>query len=390
MENGPLIRGRPMIRRERSLVNTQNDIAALKAQLGQRQSAHHLPGWYYNSRAVYDLEVEKIFGRDWFCIGRAEELENPGDYKTIDIAGESIAVARARNGELAAFSSYCPHRGAQVVSGAGNTGKFTCPYHGWVFDLSGKLVNAPFTDDVEGFDFSSCRMTPVSLRTWRGWIFVSLEQTDRDFDGFMEEYERKLAYFRMEDCVLTDALVMDVPANWKLVLENFIDVYHFSVLHAKTFGAPSNPAVSQPYETGSRVIFRPGHRFSNPRMDPPFGEMPWLEANHHTAAGYMPPNAYIIGHSDCIRLFSSWPIDEGRSQARVDTLFPRPFTERADFAAKTEPDKKFVRQILTEDLDMIAKLQVATHSRLFNPGPMAALEEGVHTVVVDILDRLSR
>lgn len=371
-------------------MNIQNDIAALQEQLGQRRSARHLPGWYYSSRSVFDLEVEKIFSRDWFCIGRDEELEKPGDYKTVDIAGESIVVARARTRELSAFSGYCPHRGAQVASGSGNTGKFTCPYHGWVFDLTGKLVNAPFTDDVEGFDFSTCRMTPVSLRTWRGWIFLSIGQAPQDFDGYIEEYEEKLAYFRMEDCVLVDTLEMIVPANWKLVLENFIDVYHFSVLHAKTFGAPSNPAVSQPYESGSRVIFRPGHRFSNPRVDPPFGEMPWLDADHSTAAGYMPPNAYIIGHSDCIRLFSAWPIDEERSQARVDTLFPRPFTERPDFEAKIEPDRHFVRQILTEDLDMIAKLQVATRSKLFNPGPMAALEEGVHTVVADILNRLSR
>lgn len=371
-------------------MTTQTDIERLREQLGGRRSARHLPGWYYSRRTVFDIEVDKIFSHDWFCVGRAEELEKAGDYKTFDLAGESIVIARSRPDKLSAFSGYCPHRGAQVASGAGNTGKFVCPYHGWVFDLSGKLVNAPFTDDVEGFDFSSCRLTRLSLRNWRGWLFVSIGQSPQDFDAYIEEYEAKLAYFKMEDCVLADTLEMAVPANWKLVLENFIDVYHFGVLHAKSFGAPSNPAVSQPYEAGSRVIFRPGHRFSNPRVDPPFGEMPWLAADHQTAAGYLPPNAYIIGHSDCIRLFSSWPIDEANSLARVHTLFPRPFTTLPDYEAKRQPDKKFVRQILTEDLDMIAKLQVATRSKLFDPGPMAALEEGVHTVAGDILNRLCR
>ena len=84
-------------------------------------------------------------------MGRVEELEKPGDYLALRIVDEPVVVCRDQTGQLNAFSNVCAHRGTEVVSGSGNKQSFSCPYHGWTYDLTGKLLNAPYIEDVEGF-----------------------------------------------------------------------------------------------------------------------------------------------------------------------------------------------------------------------------------------------
>lgn len=361
------------------------DVQALRKA---RRAGHHMPGWYYTSEQIFSREANCIFMRDWFCLGRAEEIGRLGDYMTIDVAGEPIVATRAKDGRVHVFANVCSHRGARVVAGSGNAGKFVCPYHGWVFDLTGALRNAPFTDEVKGFDFSTCRLTPLRVELWAGWIFAKFDRGDHAFDAFIGEYAQKLGYFHMEECRLGDRLEMEVAANWKLVVENFIDVYHFGTLHAKTFGVPSNAAIRLPYEDGAHIIFRPGHRAFNPRRPPAFGEMAFLAKDHQTAAGFLPPNAYFTCHSDCVRLWTAWPIGSDRTRAVIYSIYPADVVSRADFAERTAPDRDFLREVLTEDLDMMANLQSGLRSQSFRPGPMASLEQGVSTVIGYTLDRI--
>ena len=80
--------------------------------------------------------------KEWLLVGRVEEVEKPGDYFTHKIADEPIVVTRDKNGNIQGFANVCRHRGVQVAWNSGNTKYFSCPYHGWVYDTSGKLVDA--------------------------------------------------------------------------------------------------------------------------------------------------------------------------------------------------------------------------------------------------------
>ena len=102
------------------------DIARTQAPLVQ---AHHLPGDFYTSPHTYGLEKERIFHKDWLCVGRVEEFAQPGDYCTLRIADEPIIVCRDDEGGLNAFYNVCRHRGTEVAVGQGNTPSFQCPYH---------------------------------------------------------------------------------------------------------------------------------------------------------------------------------------------------------------------------------------------------------------------
>ena len=132
--------------------------------------ANHSPGYIYTSPEIFQREKEEIFLKDWLCVARTDELAEPGDYMTFRIVDEPIIVTRNSAGELAAFANVCKHRGVEVASGHGNTKEFSCPYHGWLYDLDGKLMGAPYMKEASGFNPAACRLDPVRLDTWAGWV----------------------------------------------------------------------------------------------------------------------------------------------------------------------------------------------------------------------------
>ena len=197
--------------------------------------ATHAPGYVYSSREAF--EAEEYFMKDWLYVGREEELRNKGDYLTMRIVGEPILIARDSDGTLNACYNMCAHRGVEVAYGTGNTRAFKCPYHGWTYDLKGKLKGAAFMAESEGFDASLCRLRPIRLDVWRGNIFICLSDTTAPLAEQLQEFEKDFAFLQMENCRLGNKIVIDLDCNWKLVHENLMDFYHVGVLHAKTFGS---------------------------------------------------------------------------------------------------------------------------------------------------------
>ncbi|MBM3559884.1 MAG: aromatic ring-hydroxylating dioxygenase subunit alpha [Alphaproteobacteria bacterium] len=352
----------------------------------ERVRARHLPGWIYTAEEVFAREAERIFLRQWLVVGRVEELERPGDYLTIDVVGEPVVVARDLEGALSAFSNVCRHRGARVVGGRGNARLFSCPYHGWVYDLSGRLQRTTAMEDVEEFDFASCRLPRVSVDTWAGWIFVNLAADAAPLAQHVEEFAARLGHFRQQDCRLSNTLVIEAPVNWKLIVENFIDVYHFRFVHAGSFGRQGNPALTLPYDSGDTIVFRPGGRPLTPTGESLFGPMPWLKEDDASAAGLMLPNAYFTFHHDNVQLWMTHPLGVARSRIVIYTLFPAAHFARADFAERSAVYHRFVEQILREDIDMVTHLQQSLSSRHFRPGPIGSLETGVHTAIHRLLE----
>ena len=100
-----------------------------------------LPGWAYHSEALLELEKEHVFRNHWQIAGHVSDVEEAGDYLTLDVVGERALVVRGKDGEVRAFHNICRHRGSRVV--ADNQGNcknaLVCPFHGWVYNLDGTL-----------------------------------------------------------------------------------------------------------------------------------------------------------------------------------------------------------------------------------------------------------
>jgi nitrite reductase/ring-hydroxylating ferredoxin subunit len=109
------------------------------------QPMNTLPGRDYHAAEVFDLERELVFARNWFYAGRAEGLDEPGDFVTVDVAGESVIVVRDADGRLQAFYNVCRHRGSRLCDEASGRmkGAVKCPYHAWAYSFDGRLIGTP-------------------------------------------------------------------------------------------------------------------------------------------------------------------------------------------------------------------------------------------------------
>ena len=137
--------------------------------------------------------------RDWLSPAASRSWRSRGDYLTMRIAGEPIAVARTDTGELARLLHMCVHRGVEVVEGCGNARAFKCPYHGWIYDLSGRLTGAAYMKECAGFDTAAPRMRPLRIETWRRNIFVTFRPRRAAPRRVRRRVRQGLRLPRMED-----------------------------------------------------------------------------------------------------------------------------------------------------------------------------------------------
>lgn len=353
--------------------------------------ASHAPGFVYSSPEVYRLEIEKLFMRDWLFVGRTEELPNPGDYMTLRIAGEPIAIARTPEGALHAFYNMCVHRGVEVAQGCGNTRAFKCPYHGWIYDLSGQLTGAGYMKDCPGFDLTGQRMKPLRLDTWRRNIFVSFNVEAPPLSEFVKEFEKDFAFLRPEDCRLGNRIELEISCNWKLVHENLMDFYHVGVLHAKSFGSRfswEDENVRLKPRGGMSIFYQAGP--PTPGAEPLLGKMPWLEDRpvSFSCTGFLPPNCTLFGRIDCVRFMMAWPDGPGRSRTIIYHLFPEAFFDRPGFQETLKVYRDYQLEVLEEDRSMIESLQLAMSSPAYRPGRMSTLEKPLHHYLNGYVDRV--
>ena len=190
------------------------DLAAIKDEVQKTLSpldeARHLPGEIYTSPEVLALEKERMFMKDWLCMARLEEIENPGDYITFRVLDEPVLIARAEDGEINAFANVCRHRGVEVATGQGNVKEFSCPYHGWLYDLKGHLQGVPFMKNVKDYDFQNCRLKTLRTAVWAGFIFISFNPDVEDFEDYVKDFDNAFGMLKMEECRLADKLVADL------------------------------------------------------------------------------------------------------------------------------------------------------------------------------------
>jgi len=367
------------------------DIRQLDPMRRPLDEASHAPGWLYSSPEVYRLEVEQLFMRSWLFVGREEELPGAGDYLTLRIAGEPVVVARTPEGTLNAFYNMCVHRGVEVAQGCGNAHSFKCPYHGWIYDLSGRLSGAAYMKDSKGFERDRERMTPLRLDTWGGCIFVTFAADAPPLAEFVGGWEKDFAFLRPDNCRLGNRIDLDLACNWKFVPENLMDFYHVGVLHANTFGAKFRWEDEQ-------VHLKPGGGISifysagppTPGAQPLLGKMPWLEDRPISFActGFLSPNCSLFGRIDCVRMFAAWPDGPGRSRTTIYHLFPEEFFGRPGFRETLEVYRAYQLQVLEEDRSMLESMQIAMASPAYRPGRMSTLEKPLHHYLNGYVDRL--
>lgn len=195
-----------------------------------RRDGLSLPQGFYTDTEVFEHDLTCIFQRRWHYAGHESQIARPGDYMLDDYGGDSIIITRGRDGSLSAMHNVCRHRGSRLCDEpCGNVKAIVCPYHAWTYALDGSLLAARAMHD--GFDKTRHGLRPCHLRVLEGLIFIcpgepmaDLEQPFADMRPFIVEHH--LRNTRV-------AAIMSWPtaANWKLVVENFLECYHCAPTH---------------------------------------------------------------------------------------------------------------------------------------------------------------
>jgi glycine betaine catabolism A len=195
--------------------------------------ARTLEGRFYHDPEIFAQERERIFARDWICIGRFEELVRAGDYVVAGVAGESLIVVRGKDDRVRAFYNVCRHRGTRMCTEARGRfdGSIQCPYHAWTYALDGALQSARTMSDVPGFERADHPLHEAALAAWEGFVFVSLAREPEPFAQAFGPLIGRFARWEIGELRTAGTIEYDLACNWKLVFQNYSECYHCPLLH---------------------------------------------------------------------------------------------------------------------------------------------------------------
>ncbi len=192
-----------------------------------------LPARFYTDPAIYEAEKPAIFYKSWWCAGHKSQLPKPGSYLTTQIHEQGIVVTRDQEGVLRAFYNVCQHRGHELAKGCGESRTLTCPYHAWTYNLDGTLRTARLTRNMPDFDACDFALKPVLVEEFCGFIFVNLDREARPFKEQTGDLENEIRKYAppIDEMKFVHRDHYDIKANWKVVIDNFLECYHCHPAH---------------------------------------------------------------------------------------------------------------------------------------------------------------
>lgn len=210
----------------------------------------YIPRSDYVDPRIHELEKERLWPRVWQIACREEEVPNVGDYVVYDVVEDSIVVIRTAPDRISAFHNVCPHRGRRLRDDAcGSLTTFRCNYHAWRFGLDGKLIDRPSPEDWADHPLTEAdtALSPVKVGTWAGMVWINMDPDCEPLADFLGHLTGKLDPFEFEVCRFAAYWTIRVPANWKVVLEAFVEAYHVPGTHPQLmkFGHGHAPAAPE-------------------------------------------------------------------------------------------------------------------------------------------------
>jgi Rieske 2Fe-2S family protein len=197
----------------------------------------HAPGRalareFYSDARIFERDLTRMLLRHWFCAAHAASVPHPGDYLLVDLGPESVIIVRTPGGEIKALLNVCRHRGSRVCTaraGKAPAGRFTCPYHAWSYDLSGRLLVA--REMAEPFDRDRFGLKSLPVRVAEGLIFTTFAAAPLDFAPAERALAQSAGVHGWARAKVAHRETYSINANWKLAIENYMECYHCQPAH---------------------------------------------------------------------------------------------------------------------------------------------------------------
>ncbi|MFO0803951.1 MAG: SRPBCC family protein [Gemmataceae bacterium] len=329
------------------------------------ERARTIPNTWYTSPEVYRLERDAVFARSWQMVGRADQVNEPGSFLTANIAGEPILVVRGEDGVLRGMFNVCRHRAAPILNEeCGHATKLRCRYHGWTYDLAGRLKGTPEFDGVEEFCKEEQGLPPVAVGEWGPFIFVHLTEPTESLASFLKPLP-EWAAGRNAFAKLTwqARKTYDLNCNWKVYVDNYLDGgYHVNTVHPALAGVLDYKEYRTVCE--GRTVLQ-----SSP-MKPADGAAGRTRTGDLAAYWWLWPNFMINFYSGVMD--SNLVLPLGPDRCRV--VFDFYFAEGIDFNFVKE-SVAVADQVQAEDIGICEDVQRGLNSRSYATGRFSVKRE---------------
>ena len=337
-----------------------------------------LAGQYYTDPAVFALEQSRIFEQTWACVVRSADLPAPGAFRKVQVGRESVLVVRGRDRQLRAFLNVCRHRGAQICTeDAGSVRRaLQCPYHAWTYDLSGTLVAAPNLTKMPDVDRDRYGLLPVHLREWLGYVWVCLADEPPSFEddvmgavverlGDVEAIDR----YELDELSIGRRITYDVRANWKLIVENFMECYHCATIHPElTEVLPEfTDGYAAQYYVGHGAEFGEEVRGFTVDGSEGFDRLPGVaeDQDRRYYAITVRPTVFVNLVPDHVIFHRMFPVSADRTIVECDWLYTREVVESGKDVSRSV---ELFHRVNEQDFAACERTQPAMSSRAYVNG----------------------
>ena len=346
-----------------------------------KSGAHTLPRERYVAPEILAEEQQRIFAREWNCVGRVSRLAGAGDFIVRTVAGESLIIVRGRGGELNAFFNVCRHRGTQLCSQA--SGRFSetiqCPYHAWTYSIDGRLLGAPHMQDAEGFEKRDYPLHSAAVAEWEGFVFVNIADDPPPFSEAFAPMIRRLERYRIAGLESVHAVKYDVKANWKLVFQNYSECLHCPMIHPELstvlpYQSGANDLIEGPFLGGYMEIAAPSEsatlsgRACGRLLSQALSDEDRRRAFYYT----LMPNMFLSIHPDYVNYYLITPVTPNHTIVESEWLFSP--ANDGDPAFNPEDAIRFWDVTNRQDWDICERSQLGISSRKYEPGPYSPRE----------------
>ena len=351
--------------------------------MGRLQAA--LPKAMYVDPAHWERERELLLN-SWFAVGRADQLglDRPHRLAVVDVLGESVLLTSDSAGTLHGAYNVCRHRGSQLVPVEpgepvvpSDARSLRCLYHSWTYDLDGRLLKAPHTEDVDNFDCKAFSLHSVAVGRWGGFVFVHLTPVHAPplADAVGDVVER-LAHYPLDELVGGRRFSYDVAANWKVIAENYNECYHCGPVHPELSrlvpafaggGGDLDWDAGIPHREGAWTFTTTGTttRRTFPDLDPD------ERVRHKGELVY--PNLFVSCSADHVAAFMLWPQAVDRTRIVCDLLFAADEVASPTFDPDDAAD--LWELVNRQDWAICESVQRGMSSRAYSQGWFAPMED---------------
>jgi len=343
-----------------------------------------IPAGRYTDPTFFELERQALMKRGWIYAGHVDELPEIGSFFVRRQSGSPVLVIRGEDQIIRAFYNTCRHRGAPVARvdvGCAARNSLTCGYHGWTYRLDGTLASVPDSRDFAGLDLSCRGLVTVRCELLGNFIFVCENADAESLDIFLEPVARYFRHLPLDELRLVHRRIIELDGNYKVVLENFLEAYHFRLLHQQTthrvFDATGTSV--HLWQNGHSMMLTPNRRAN--WVDPGTIGMPemagatTIERDNNPSYSVFPNLILPIAPSG-IPCVAIWPLSLGRTQMEVLWFAP-------DWGGGPRDPLWEIRianfdRIIDEDVTFVAPIQASICSPGFKGVPLSYQERRIY------------